>query len=104
MDRRKFLAGIGLLTAGGADSVGLAECARLNYVVMLWSAGVTGRNAKVDVDETLQRASPGSIVLAHDGGPQPNGTLMRQLDRLVGSMMDAGYVFVTGSELLAASA
>ena len=89
---------------GRIDSVGLAECARLHYAVMLWSAGVTGSNAKVDVDETLQRASPGSIVLAHDGGAQPNATLMQQLDRLVGSMMDAGYVFVTGSELLAASA
>jgi peptidoglycan/xylan/chitin deacetylase (PgdA/CDA1 family) len=89
---------------GRIDSVGLAECARLDYAVMLWSAGVTGSNAKVDVDETLQRASPGSIVLAHDGGPQPNATLMQQLDRLVGAMMDAGYMFVTGSELLAASA
>jgi peptidoglycan-N-acetylglucosamine deacetylase len=89
---------------GRIDSLGLAECARLRYAVMLWSAGVTGSNAKGDVDETLRRASPGSIVLAHDGGPQPNATLMQQLDRLVGAMMDAGYVFVTGSELLAASA
>ncbi len=89
---------------GRIDSVGLAVCASLNYGVMLWSAGVTGSNAEGDVDETLRRASPGSIVLAHDGGPQPNGTLMQQLDRLVGSMMDAGYLFVTGSELLAAPA
>ncbi len=89
---------------GRIDSVGLAECARLHYAVMLWSAGVTGSNAKGDVDQALQRASPGSIVLAHDGGPQPSATLMQQLDRLVGSLMDAGYVFVTGSELLAASA
>ena len=58
---------------------------------------------KFDVDETLRRASPGSIVLAHDGGPQPNATLMQQLDRLVGSMTDSGYTFVTVSELLAAS-
>ena len=79
-------------------------CAGLHYGVTLWSHSITGVNAKVDVDETLQRASPGSIVLAHDGGPQPNATLMQQLDRLVGSMMDAGYMFVTGSELLAASA
>ncbi len=45
---------------------------------------------------------PGSIMLAHDGGPQPNATLMQQLDRLVGSMTDAGYTVVTVSELLAA--
>ncbi len=89
---------------GRIDSVGLAVCASLHYEVMLWSEGVTGGNARVDVDETLRRASPGSIVLAHDGGPQPNATLMQQLDRLVGSMTDAGYTFVTVSELLAAQA
>jgi peptidoglycan/xylan/chitin deacetylase (PgdA/CDA1 family) len=48
------------------------------------------------------RASPASIVLAHGGGPQPSPTLMRQLDRLVGTMTDAGYRFVTVSGLLAA--
>ena len=53
---------------------------------------------RVDVDEILPRASPDSIVLAHDGGPQPNATLMQQLDRLVGSMTDAGDTFVTVSE------
>ena len=89
---------------GRIDSVGLAVCASLHYQVMLWSDSVTGGNPKVDVDETLRRASPGSIVLAHDGGPQPNAALMRQLDRLVGSMSDAGYTFVTVSELLAAHA
>ena len=78
-------------------------CASLRYEVMLWSNGVTGGSPESDVDETLRRASPGSIVLAHDGGPQPNATLMRQLDRLVGTMTDAGYTFVTVSELLAAS-
>jgi hypothetical protein len=47
-------------------------------------------------------AAPASIVLAHDGGPQPNPALMQQLDRLAGTMTDAGYRFVTVSELLAA--
>jgi len=88
---------------GRIDSVGLAVCASLGYEVMLWSNWVNGGNAHAGVDETLQRASPGSIVLAHDGGTQPNATLMRELDRLVGSMTDTGYTFVTVSELLAAS-
>jgi len=88
---------------GRIDSVGLAVCASLRYEVMLWSNWVTGGSPKSDVDETLRRASPGSIVLAHDGGPQPSATLMRQLDRLAGAMTDAGYTFVTVSELLAAS-
>jgi antitoxin (DNA-binding transcriptional repressor) of toxin-antitoxin stability system len=54
--------------------------------------------------ETIEelRVSPGSIVLSHDGGPEPNATLMQQLDRLVGSMTDAGYTFVTVRGLLAA--
>jgi peptidoglycan/xylan/chitin deacetylase (PgdA/CDA1 family) len=88
---------------GRIDSVGLVVCASLDYEVMLWSNWVNGGSARADVDETLQRASPGSIVLAHDGGPQPNATLMRELDRLVGSMTDKGYTLVTVSELLAAS-
>jgi peptidoglycan/xylan/chitin deacetylase (PgdA/CDA1 family) len=89
---------------GRIDSVGLAVCAGLRYGVTLWSHRITGVNAKVDVDEALAQASPGSIVLLHDGGPEPDATLMKQLDRLAGSMTDAGYRFVTVSELLAASA
>ena len=87
---------------GRIDSVGLAVCASLRYQVMLWSDRVTGSNARADVDETRRRASPASIVLGHDGGPQPNATLMQQLDRLAGSMTDAGYTFVTVRGLLAA--
>ena len=89
---------------GRIDSVGLAVCAGLRYGVTLWSHHVTGVNARVDVDEILRQASPGSIVLLHDGGSEPNASLMKQLDRLTGSMTDAGYRFVTVSELLAASA
>ena len=89
---------------GRIDSVGLAVCAGLRYGVTLWSHSITGVNAKVDVDEALTHASPGSILLLHDGGSEPNATLMKQLDRLAGSMTDAGYKFVTVSELLAASA
>jgi peptidoglycan-N-acetylglucosamine deacetylase len=89
---------------GRVDSVGLAVCAGLRYGVTLWSEHVTGSNAEGDVDMVLRQASPGSIVLAHDGGPEPNASLMKQLDRLVASMTDAGYRFVTVSELLAARA
>ena len=89
---------------GRIDSVGLAVCAGMKYNVMLWSNHVTGSNARRDVDTTLREASPGSIVLAHDGGSEPNASLMQQLDRLVGSMTDGGYRFVTVSELLAAPA
>jgi peptidoglycan/xylan/chitin deacetylase (PgdA/CDA1 family) len=87
---------------GRIDSVGLAVCAGLRCGVTLWSHHVTGSNPSGNVDVILKQASPGSIVLAHDGGNEPNLALMRQLDRLVGSMTDDGYKFVTVSELLAA--
>jgi peptidoglycan/xylan/chitin deacetylase (PgdA/CDA1 family) len=89
---------------GRIDSVGLAVCAGLHYGVTLWSHHVMGSNPRGGVNTILQRPSPGSIVLAHDGGSEPNASLMEQLDRLVASMTDAGYRFVTVSELLATSA
>jgi peptidoglycan-N-acetylglucosamine deacetylase len=89
---------------GRIDSVGLAVCAGLRYGVTLWSHHVTGSNPADNVDVILRQGSPGSIVLAHDGGSEPNASLMRQLDRLVASMTDDGYTFVTVSELLAAPA
>jgi peptidoglycan-N-acetylglucosamine deacetylase len=89
---------------GRIDSVGLAACAGLRYGVTLWSHHVTGSNPEGGVDVILRWGTPGSIVLAHDGGPEPNASLIKQLDRLVGSLTDSGYRFVTVSELLAAAA
>ena len=89
---------------GRVDSVGLAVCASLHYDVTLWSEHVTGSNPQGDVSTILRQASPGSIVLSHDGGPEPNTRLMTQLDRLVAAMTDTGYTLVTVSELLAAAA
>jgi peptidoglycan/xylan/chitin deacetylase (PgdA/CDA1 family) len=85
---------------GRIDSVGLDVCAGMRYGVALWSHHITGSNPSGGVNLILGHATPGSIVLAHDGGPEPNTALIRQLDRLVGSMMDEGYRFVTVSELL----
>ena len=88
---------------GRIDSVGLGVCAALGYGVAMWSSHVTGAYAESDVTSVLRDASPGSVVLAHDGGPEPNATLMRQLDRLVGSLIDHGYRFTTLSALLSGS-
>ena len=87
---------------GRIDSVGLAVCAGLHYDVALWSHHVTGSNPEGGVRRILKQGTPGSIILLHDGGPEPNANLMKQLDRLVASMTDSGYRFVTVSELLAA--
>lgn len=89
---------------GRIDSVGLGVCADLHYGVALWSHHVTGSNPRGGVNRILKQGTPGSIILAHDGGPEPNPSLMAQLDRLVASMTETGYKFVTVSELLAASA
>jgi peptidoglycan-N-acetylglucosamine deacetylase len=89
---------------GRIDSVGLAACASLHYSVTLWSHHVTGSNPTGGVNTILRWPSPGSIVLAHDGGSEPNSSLMKQLDRLVASLTDTGYRFVTVSELLATPA
>jgi peptidoglycan/xylan/chitin deacetylase (PgdA/CDA1 family) len=56
------------------------------------------------VTTTLRQASAGSIVLAHDGGPEPNENLVTQLDRLIGGLKDDGFTFTTVSDLLAAPA
>jgi peptidoglycan-N-acetylglucosamine deacetylase len=88
---------------GRIDSVGLAVCASLRYDVALWSHHITGSNPEGGVNVILREGTPGSIVLAHDGGPEPDASLMTQLDRLVGSMTDTGYAFVTVTELLAAA-
>ena len=88
---------------GRIDSVGLAACASLHYDVALWSHHVTGSNPEGGVNVILREGTPGSIELAHDGGSEPDASLMTQLDRLVGSMTETGYTFVTVSELLAAA-
>jgi len=88
---------------GRIDSIGLEVCSGMRYSVALWSHHITGSHPAGGVDLILGHATPGSIVLAHDGGPEPNAALVRQLDRLVGSMTDEGYRFVTVSELLASS-
>lgn len=88
---------------GRIDSVGLAACASLHYDVALWSHHVTGSNPEGGVNVILREGTPGSIVLAHDGGSEPDASLMTQLDRLVRSMTETGYTFVTVSELLAAA-
>jgi peptidoglycan/xylan/chitin deacetylase (PgdA/CDA1 family) len=87
---------------GRIDSVGLGVCAALGYDVALWSDHITGSNPGGDVTTTLRQASAGSIVLAHDGGSEPNDELVSQLDRLIGGLKDDGFAFATVSELLAA--
>jgi len=89
---------------GRIDSVGIMACASLRYQIILWSEHVTGSNPTGDVDTILRRASAGTIILAHDGGTEPDPDLMKQLDRMIAAMTASGYRFVTISELLSAEA
>ena len=86
---------------GHIDPVGLLSAAQMRNHVVLWSHLIRGAHAKPDTDATLTGITPGSIVLAHDGGPTPTAALYRQLDRFIATMQDRGYTFVTVDQLLA---
>ena len=88
---------------GRIDPVGLLAAAHLNSRVVLWSHLVRGAHAHTDTISTLRTITPGSIVLAHDGGPTPTRDLYQQLDRLILTLQDRGYTFTTLDVLLAAA-
>jgi peptidoglycan/xylan/chitin deacetylase (PgdA/CDA1 family) len=86
---------------GEIDAPGLLAAAELGYRVALWSSRVRGRSPAADATETLHDISPGSVVLAHDGGRTPNHRLLRALDGMLGALRRDGYALVPMSELLA---
>lgn len=88
---------------GHIDAVGLLAAATLGYSVALWSHHVRGTDSAHDLAETLDTVVPGSMVLVHDGGPQPTPALMQALPGLIGGLLAKGYALVTVSELLGAA-
>jgi peptidoglycan/xylan/chitin deacetylase (PgdA/CDA1 family) len=89
---------------GRIDTLGLLACSELAYDVVLWSSHVTGSNATADAATTVRTATPGSIVLAHDGGSEPSTRLVRAIDGMLTSLRSKGFRFVTMEQLIAASA
>lgn len=87
---------------GRIDSLGLFAAAELGYRVAMWSHNLptSGAEAKVDLD--VATASPGMIVLCHDGRSTPADSLYVAVRRLLAELTDDGYTFVTVSEMLAA--
>lgn len=87
---------------GRIDSPGLFVATELGYQVALWSHHLPTDNCESKVDVDVATASPGMIILCHDGRSTPADELFVAVRRLVNELSDAGYRFVTVSDLLAA--
>ena len=88
---------------GRIDSLGLFAAAELGYQVAMWSHHVPTWHAEAKVDRDVATASPGMIILCHDGRGTPEDSLYIAVRRLLSELTAEGYSFVTVSELLAAA-
>lgn len=84
----------------------LVAAAELGYDVISWSVKFHEDmyDAAGNADYIAHNVGPGSVILAHDTGNVSRLKDLEALPRLVGQLRDAGYEFVTVSELLARSA
>ena len=89
---------------GHIDPVGLLTAAELGCSVVLWSELVRASDAQVDLAHCLREVRPGSVVLAHDGGPTPDDAALVAVDALVRGLVERGLRFATVSDLLAGPA
>ncbi|MEP6464541.1 MAG: polysaccharide deacetylase family protein [Frankiaceae bacterium] len=85
---------------GHLDPVALLAAAEAGLDVVLWSQHVRGSDPDADAALCRRDVRPGSIVLAHDGGPTPNAALFRTLSGLVGDLRADGYALVGVPTLL----
>lgn len=89
---------------GHVDPVGLLAAAEAGMDVVLWSQHVRGSSPRTDAAACRRDARPGSIVLAHDGGPTPNQALMATMSDLMGSLRADGFTFLDVPTLLRSAA
>lgn len=85
---------------GYVDAVGLLAAARLGCDVVLWSELIRASAAEDDLAQALRDVRPGSVVLAHDGGPTPTAGELDAVERLVVGLLEDGYAFSTVADLL----
>jgi peptidoglycan/xylan/chitin deacetylase (PgdA/CDA1 family) len=80
----------------------LLAAADLGYPVVLWNVQMheLHTTAEANAAHVSTDVTPGSIVLAHDGGRGQRWVTIRGLDRIIGTLKDRGYRFVSTSELL----
>ena len=90
------LGGAALLAAGEAG-----------LTTVLWSAqareDLVASHPDGIVDDLADQVRPGSIVLAHDTGPDERLVTIDRLPQIIARLRDAGYTFATVSDLLGAS-
>lgn len=87
---------------GRIDAPGLLVASELGYRVALWSHHLPTAKAEECVDHDVATASPGMIILCHDGRSTPADSLYVAVRRMLAELTDDGYAFVTVSEMLAA--
>lgn len=90
---------------GHVGGAALLAAAELGLTTTLWSAqareDLFHDNPDGIVADLTGQVRPGSIVLMHDVGSEDRRITIRHLEPLVSSLRDAGWSFVTVSELLA---
>jgi peptidoglycan/xylan/chitin deacetylase (PgdA/CDA1 family) len=87
---------------GGVQDNGLVDYIySKNYVNVMWSSDSFDWNdsAQQIVDNVLKTATPGGIVLMHDGGGDRYATV-EALPEIIDQLKEEGYRFVTVNELL----
>lgn len=85
---------------GHLDPVGMLAAAEAGLSVVLWSQRVRASAADGDAQLCLRQVRPGSIVLAHDGGPTPTAHLMSTLSQVIAALRGQGYALVDVPTLL----
>jgi len=86
---------------GRIDAPGLLAASELGYDVALWSHHLPTDTADRAVSTDVATASPGMIVLCHDGRGTPADSLYVAVRRLLTELTDLGYTFVSVSEMRA---
>ncbi len=87
---------------GGVQDNGLVDYIySKNYVNVMWSSDSFDWNDSTQgiIDNVLQTAKPGGIVLMHDGGGNRTPTV-QALPTIIDELKQQGYKFVTVNELL----
>lgn len=85
---------------GRMDAPVLYAAAELDYDVALWSHHLPTDGAEAKVDRDLATASPGMVILCHDGRGTPAESLYAAVERLVRTLTERGMRFVTMSEIV----
>lgn len=114
---REIAAGASAIAAAGAprptlfrpplgelDAAVVRDAAADRLRVVLWSVAVERETdhdpTATAVSDLLRKIRPGTIVLAHDGGPPSRAATLAALPSLLRELRARGYRIVTVSELL----